>query len=255
MHSTEKFQQQTSEALHNAMAPCPTQVLQQTDNGQSRRFNVYRNNRAVSLMENLQACYPAMHRLVGDEFFSAAARHYINEHPPASPVMAEYGESFGEFTAQLPGSAAIPYIADVARLEWACLQVYHQSNTAPISIQALTSVAPENLTEVKLHTHPTMVLIDSRWPVGSIWLSTVKQLPTPVDFDLNNGEQVLLLRPHFDVTVNVIDQSAALFIEALRQGQSLEYAAGCALKENQSFDPGTQMQAFFSMGAFCGFTE
>lgn len=253
MHSTEKFQKQTVDALHNAISPCPAQVLQQAENGQSRRFNVYRNNRAVSLMENLQACYPAVHKLVGDEFFNAAARHYINEYPPESPVMTEYGESFGEFTAQLPGTAGIPYIADVARLEWACLQAYHQRDEVPISIKALENVAPEKLTEVKLKTHPAMALIDSRWPIGSIWLATVKQLPTPADFDMNSGEQVFVLRPRLDVTVHVIDEAAALFIDGLRQGHSLEYAAGSALEKDHSFDPGAQMQAFFSMGAFCSY--
>jgi len=78
------FQSDVSVSLTNSKAPCPSQVREQGADSQSRRFNIYRNNRAVSLIESLKATFPAVNKLVGDEYFSAVARSFIDEHPPQS---------------------------------------------------------------------------------------------------------------------------------------------------------------------------
>lgn len=254
MPGTEQFQLQTADALRDANKSCPEQVLGQGGDQQSRRFNIYRNNRTVSLIENLQACYPAIFKLVGTEFFNAAARHYINEQPPKSPVMAEYGESFGEFISQLPSTSSIPYIADVAAIEWARLQAYHQIDAEPLAIQALATIAPEKLTDVKLTTHPTLALIRSRWAVGSIWAATINQQATPEDFSINNGENVLVVRPGLDTNVNFLEGATAQFLSGLIQGQCIGQAAECALEHDAEFNPGSELQLLFSMGSFVSYS-
>jgi len=58
---------------------------------QCRRFGVYRNNVYASLIEVLTGRFPVFARLVGDEFFRAMARVYIEREPPRSAVLLRYG--------------------------------------------------------------------------------------------------------------------------------------------------------------------
>jgi len=80
---------------------------------------IYRNNVAISLRETLEKTFPAALALVGDEFFAFWARKFIAAHPPVQPVLVWYGKDFPAFLGRLKGLATFPYVADVARLEWA----------------------------------------------------------------------------------------------------------------------------------------
>src|SRR5262249_40571469 len=66
----------------------------------SKRFAVYRNNVVVGLIEALKDAFPALHRIVGDEFFRAMARAYVMVEPPRSPILLDYGAGFSDFIRQ-----------------------------------------------------------------------------------------------------------------------------------------------------------
>src|SRR5262245_61572539 len=60
----------------------------------TKRYNVYRNNVTVSLIDALAAIFPATQRITGGEFFRAMARFHLRETPPTSPLLFEYGRDF-----------------------------------------------------------------------------------------------------------------------------------------------------------------
>ena len=77
--------------------PAP-EGLQNPDGAQAtKRFDVYRNNVAVSLSDALEAAFPVVRKLVGDEFFRAMAGVYLRKFPPSSPLMMFYGEHLPQF--------------------------------------------------------------------------------------------------------------------------------------------------------------
>src|SRR5215471_1982696 len=82
-----------------------------------RRFAVYRNNVVAGLIETLKENYPAVHRIVGDEFFRAMAGQFAIAHPPRSPIMLSYGTNFPEFIDRFEQAETLPYLGDVARIE------------------------------------------------------------------------------------------------------------------------------------------
>ena len=93
-----------------------------------KRYAVYRNNVTVSLIDALAAVYPAVQRITGADFFRAMARFHIRETPPTSPLLFEYGRDFPDFIARYPHAEAMPWLADVARLERAWLDAYHAAD-------------------------------------------------------------------------------------------------------------------------------
>jgi hypothetical protein len=155
-------------AVLDASAEVPAPLTRQTGGTPSRRFGVYRNNVYASLIEALTGRFPVVARLVGDEFFRGMARVYIERDPPRSPVLLCYGEGFPAFVAQFPPAVAVPYLADVARLEWAWHAAYHTADAAPLSLAALKKAAG-GAEDVALTLHPSLSVVRSAWPVITIW--------------------------------------------------------------------------------------
>src|SRR5680860_545523 len=97
MQPLNELQTGFARAVIDADAAVPPPVTSHTGRRPSKRFNVYRNNIHASLISVLQGRFPAVARLVGDEFFAALARVYISKQPPRSPILMEYGETFSRF--------------------------------------------------------------------------------------------------------------------------------------------------------------
>lgn len=89
------------------------------------RFAVHRNNVVAGLIGALGEACPAVKKLVGEAFFTAAASLFVRAFPPKSPVMLLYGEGFPGWIGAFPPAAHVPYLEDVARLERAWLEAFH----------------------------------------------------------------------------------------------------------------------------------
>src|SRR2546428_2542491 len=94
------------------------------------RLRIYRNTCRSTLIEALRMTYPAVERLVGRDFFDMAAARYAGTHPPQSGYLNEYGGEFADFLAAFGPAGELPYLADVARFEWA-LRVAANAPDAP----------------------------------------------------------------------------------------------------------------------------
>src|SRR4051812_29625274 len=109
--------------------------------GAAERLNIYRNTYKMALTNALRLCYPAVHRLVGEEFFAAVAQDFIAASPPCSASLDEYGAAFPDFLARIPSAAALPYLADVARLDWAVHRALHAADADPLGQRDLAGLA------------------------------------------------------------------------------------------------------------------
>ena len=109
---------------------------------QARRFDIHRNNVARGIVETLRASFPVVERLVGEAFFAALARAYHAAAPPSSPLLFRYGAGFAAFIDGFPPARPVPYLGDVARLEWLRLQAYHAADAAPAGLDALSGLRP-----------------------------------------------------------------------------------------------------------------
>ena len=111
-------------ALLDPLRPAPEIVTGPNDKGPGKRYDVYRNNVTVSLIDALAAIYPAVQRITGTDFFRAMARFHVRQTPPISPLLFDYGRDFPAFIAQYEHAQMMPWLADVARIERAWLDAY-----------------------------------------------------------------------------------------------------------------------------------
>jgi Putative DNA-binding domain len=114
-----EIQSAFARAVLDAETLVPAGLARKADRVPARRFRVYRNNVYSGLIDVLAGRVPVVARLVGEEFFRAMARLYVEREPPASAVLIRYGASFPNFITDFPPAASVPYLADMAALEWA----------------------------------------------------------------------------------------------------------------------------------------
>lgn len=153
-----------AQAILDPATSCPVVAV---DSG--GRFNVYRNNFRITLHNALRTTFPAIERLVGAEFFAALANAFVERHPPRSPIMAQYGDAVPGFLDQCAPLAEFPYVADVARLEYARVQAYHAADGAGFDLHdAAAATAALNHPSA---LHPSVHIIASAFPVHAIWVA------------------------------------------------------------------------------------
>lgn len=235
-------------ALTDPALPAPPEVLRQVKLPQSRRFDVYRNNMMVSLIEALETTFPVVRRLVGADFFKAAAKTHIRRAPPRSPVLLLYGEGFGDFLDGFPPAAGVPYLGDVARLEWARVKAYHAADAAPLGIDRLAGLPQDTLPDLRFTLHPSLSLIASRYPLASLWAATGGADPA-AEVDMKRGEAVAVLRPALSVDVRLLPPGGHGFMARLAAGATLGEAAEVAAGSCADFDLAEHLQGLFQLGA------
>lgn len=211
----------------------------------ARRYAVYRNNVAVSLTQALGRRFPVIERLVGADFFSALAKAYLAADPPRSPVLSQWGAGFADFLAGFAPLAKWPYMADVARLEYARGVAFHAADADLIEPAILATADPEKL---RLTLHPSVAILSLSRPAVSIW---AQNQPGAQQSPLPPGPQIaLILRsPCFNVLVEALSPADAALIEALHQGETLAFAAEQAQQVDPYHDPAPRLIWLMQQGA------
>lgn len=250
-----EHQRQFAAALLDPSRPVPAGLVGPDGQHSKKRFDVYRNNVVTGLVEALKAAFPAVCRIVGDEFFMAMARIYAALEPPRSPVMLDYGATFADFIARFEPANCVPYLADVARLERAWTEAYHAAEAPPADPAQLAGVASRTLAQLSLTLHPTLRVTRSPYPVVRIWQMNVERIvPASIDLghDGENSENALVIRPTADVEVRCLPAGAASFIQRLAAGDPVADAATRAFEADPAFDLSGALHDLFAVGAIVG---
>ena len=234
-------------ALVEPSRPAPAATRRSDGRPVERRFAVYRNNVAVALIGSLEARYPVVRRLVGDDFFRGMAGAYVAVEKPRSPALVHYGDGFPAFVADFPPAGAIPFLADVARLENAWVEAYHAAEAEVLALDALAAIAPDALAALRFRPHPAARLLGFALPAASIWAASQGE-GEPRPPEIWSAEEALVTRPDADVFVRVLPPGGLAFAAALFSGASLGEATALAARD--SFDPGAHLVGLIAAGAF-----
>jgi hypothetical protein len=134
----------------------------------AERLNIYRNTCRSVLIETLRMTYPAVDRLVGREFFDMAAARFIRAHPCRSGYLNEYGAELADFLAALEPASGLPYLADVARFEWALGLAANALDAPALDAAALGAVKVADHASLRFEPHPSVRLLSLAYPADEI---------------------------------------------------------------------------------------
>ena len=218
------------------------------------RIAVHRNNNMMSLIGVLEAHFPVTRRIVGDEFFQWLAREFIGQHKPLSPVLITYGAELPAFIARFAPAEELPYLADIAQLEFAWISAYHSAEHDATELAVLNGMTLESLMAAQLVLHPSLRLLGSSYPVASIWQAH-QPGHAPDEIAAWAPEQIMILRPAGDVVVSRIEPDAMAFLSALQDGRSVATAGSQALVASPTFDLGPTLMQLLASGAIVKIIE
>jgi hypothetical protein len=235
-------------ALSDPELPPPSWLTTARGQLDPARLAVYRNNVHVSLVSALERSFPIVRRVVGERFFAATARVFVAGNKPKNPVLANYGESFAGFLSGFPPAGQLPYLPDLARLEFAWLTAYHAAEAAPLDPGILQEVDPNRLATQNLQLHPATRLLQSDFPVGSIWVAHQRDPLLPVK--QSAAETVVITRSDAQMRVTIIPQPDIPFVRALFDGAPVGEAFELAIRSDSRFDFGTALLGLARLGVF-----
>jgi hypothetical protein len=241
-------------ALQDPDMPVPYGLIGPDRERSEKRFNVYRNNVVAGLVATLKAAFPAVLRIVGEEFFAAMARVYVALEPPRSPVMLDYGDTFADFIADFEPAMSVPYLPDVARLERAWVEAYHAAEAAPADLALLAAIDSRSLPELGFALHPSVRVVRSTFSAVQIWQMNIDDgVPAAIDL-CKGGENALVIRPYAEVEVRRLPAGAAAFILGLAAKASIADATTLAFEENPAFDLAGALRDLFASNAIVGWS-
>lgn len=214
-------------------------------------FAVYRNTVMKACIDALAANFPAVQRLVGEDWFRAAAALHVADAPPRDGRLLVYGAGFPDFLARFEPAASLPYLPGVARLDTLWREAHAAADAAVLAPDALAGLPPEALGALRLKLHPA-----ARWarfdthPVFAIW-----QRNRIDDADASapmpwHGDAGVLTRPVDAVQAHALGHGGCALLDACACGATLGDAAEGALAAAPDTDLAGVLAQLLRAGVF-----
>jgi hypothetical protein len=199
----------------------------------ARGLAVYTANAAVNAERALGARYPTVRAMLGEETFTPMARAFWRQSPPARGDLAQWGDTLPAFLAEAEQLTALPYLADVARLDAAVAQAEGAADVEP-DLSTLMRLGDTDPDRLVLRLAPGLALVAGMHPVVAIWCAhhDPQQTAQPdpyADARAALAEQraqtALVWRQGWGVRVAAVDAPTAAFLRrALLPAQPLAQA-------------------------------
>jgi hypothetical protein len=130
---------------------------------------VHAANIRATLTETLRTSFPVTEALVGRDYFRGLAVAFLTAHPPTRPVLAEYGAALPGFLENHAVARDLPYLADLARLEWARQAAYFAPDSEAVRAESVAALADTERLTLRLARRPGTTMLRSGHPVFAIW--------------------------------------------------------------------------------------
>lgn len=221
----------------------------------ARRLAIHRTTIEAGLALTLTNAFPTVRRVIGAQAFAMLAAAFIAARPPRHPLLSTYGAGFPAFVAAQPVAASLPYLHDVARLDWARQESYLAATAPALDAAHLDTGNADALGALALRLHPAARVITSPFPVHHIWKVNqpdvaTEDIPT---LDMSIAEHVIVTRPHGEVITRPISLADATFVRAAMTGATLSAAVEAAFAVSHDFDVKTALAGHFANGTFQAF--
>ncbi|MCB1556895.1 MAG: putative DNA-binding domain-containing protein [Alphaproteobacteria bacterium] len=253
-------------ALEGAGASPFGALFQENGIAVSDRLAVYRAHVLNGLAGALCSTFPLIETLAGAAFLSAAARAYIHETPPVEGNLNLYGATFADFLTRYEPARDLPYLPDVARMEWAKNESYFSRDDEALDVQVLQAIPPEEMDDLVLLFRDSVRFVESAYPLPAIRDFCAhqttessseeggEQKQETMNFD-SGASRLLIFRPQLRIFVLELDAPEYLFLQEIAAGQSLGWAAVTVLKSWPNFNLSETLQKHFGLGTFSGFQK
>lgn len=227
-----------------ALAQCRTPQAEQ-------RYALYRGNQTETWRKTLAAAFPVLLALVGEEFFGGLARAYGRAQPTDNPDLNHFGAGFAVFLRTFPHVAHLPYLPDMAMLEWALHRAHYApaaSAASVVSAEVLAALTADQVEAATFGLHPAAQLLASPYAVAPLWQA--HQPGSGVDFPeaMAVASHALVARPQWTPVLAPLSAAAHAALQALARGHHFGAALDAAFELDEDFDVAASLQQWLTLG-------
>ncbi len=185
------------------------------------RLQVYAAGYPARISESLKESFPAVAHVLGEGAFHALVHRYIAGVAFGSYNLNDAGAALPRFLETDQLSRDLPFLPDLARLEWQVARAFHAHEQPPFDAMAAADWTLDDWAQVTMRFQPSVALVESDWPIRAIW--ECRRTPIEdIDLDLQNrADRVLVRRSGDAVVCESIDDAEAEALGALLAGQTL----------------------------------
>ncbi|MCB9989680.1 MAG: putative DNA-binding domain-containing protein [Rhodospirillales bacterium] len=220
------------------------------------RMAVYRGHVLDGLCDVIGNSFPLIARLTGDDFLKAAAFSYVKNNLPQKGNLNLYGATFPAFLEQYEPARCLPYLPDIARMEWAKNEAYYARDDAPLDPASLQKIPQNELQHIHLHFRDSVRFIESRYPLITIrdFCSNDNSDDTILDID-TGPSHLMIFRPQLRSFILEVDPFEYLFLQQIAKNKTLGQAATTVTALAPDFPLENILHKHFGLGSFSGFTK
>jgi len=213
------------------------------------RLAVYRGNVYGNYLKALSGSYPITRAIVGEEFFEGMAREYARQYPSTCGDLNAYGGMLADFVENFPPAGDLPYLPDVARMEWLAHRAYYAADGIPFDAARLMRTPQEEQERLRPVLASACALFKSSWPLKRLWEIHQDDYIGEFEIDLDSGpDRILIHRPEWQVRVDSLTRGDFRFLSGAMNGETLCEALAAAMEQGTGFDPGYALVHWVRVG-------
>lgn len=182
------------------------------------RWDIYANMYFYRLRDCLKDDFAAVAGVIGDADFHNLITDYLLAHPPRHFSLRYAGERLPDFLQEHELSRRRPFLADLARLEYAIVDSFDAADVVALTPDELQNVQAEEWPGLHLLLSPSARLLQLEWPAGEIW-EDAKQGREP-EAIAAQPTHIRVWRKQLRVFHKIIDPSEAVALAELERGRA-----------------------------------
>lgn len=190
----------------------------------SKQFELYRERALANLHEQLLRVYPITRTLLTQPEFRAASDEYFSKSMPSAIDPMKFAKDFPEFLADFPTEKDLPYLVDVAMLDFGCYQSHQAMDATPTKSKIFTELTPDQLASRRVQLHPACFWMSSSFAIYDFWQRHHAKTRSATSSNTMETQEVVIIRPKFTVEVHKVDTGLVKTLDALDAGQTLNEA-------------------------------
>lgn len=217
-----------------------------------RSVALYRRLIRTNYTQVLAVTYPVLRRLAGPRYFDILARGYLKKYPSTSGDLFSYGQHFPAFLHELQ----VPrLLVELARLEWACHEVYQAADAPPLSHNQLDAIASADPSDVTFRLNAAVRLLRFSLPIQRVWVALQPDAPTDIAVDLplpENETCIVVTRAEGRIRLATLADLDYRLLEAMADRKTVAEVEQMAIETHPEFDFTRFMTSIMALNVLAG---
>ena len=186
------------------------------------RLEIYREGYTARIHESIAEVYEAVRGFLDEEAFDELCRAYADHTSSEDYNLNHAGKHLEEFLKISAVSQKMPFLPDLAKLEWGLWEAFHSFDGSCVFTQSdLAGLSLEDWERSVIVFQPSVKLLDSSWPVLDLWKARREPSVLAGVRLQNNPQKVLIGRRVDQVRCELLTPDQFRLIQGLLAGKTL----------------------------------